>query len=199
MQNSIKDSVSRLLCDRIAVLDLEGYYDIKKEGIYSRAGSEFLFKGIRHNITEIKSTEGIDICWVEEAEKVSQYSWDILVPTVRKEDSEIWVSFNPESEHSATYQKFIVKPPPGTISGFLTYEDNPYFSEALRREMEYDKRVDYEKYLHVWGGQIKRYSEACVFHNKVFVESFEAGEGTHFKFGADWGFSSDPTVLTIVH
>jgi phage terminase large subunit len=195
MQNSIKDSVYRLLCDRIAALDLVEFYDVKKEGIFSKCGSEFLFKGLRHNITEIKSTEGIDICWVEEAEKVSSYSWDILTPTIRKDSSEIWVSFNPEEEKSATYQRFIVSPPPRTISAHLTYKDNPFFSEALRREMEYDKRVDYEKYLHIWEGQVKKYGEACIFHNKISVEDFETPIGVEFKFGADWGFSVDPTVL----
>jgi len=196
MQNSIKDSVYRLLCDRIAALELEKYFTIQREGIFSKTGSEILFKGLRHNITEIKSTEGIDICWVEEAEKVSQYSWDTLIPTVRNDNSEIWVGFNPESENSATYKKFIVNPPPRCISAHLTYKDNPFFTDALRREMEYDKRVDYEKYLHVWEGQVKRYSQACIFHGKVFVEEFETpADIDRFYFGADWGFSNDPVVL----
>ena len=195
MQNSIKDSVYRLLCDRIEVLQLTPFYDIKKEGIYSKMGSEFLFKGLRHNITEIKSTEGIDICWVEEAEKVSAYSWDVLTPTIRKDNSEIWISFNPEEEKGITYQRFVVHPPPDSICEHLTYKDNPFFSEALRKEMEYDKRTDYEKYLHVWEGQVKKYGEACIFHNKIFVEEFDSPEDAQFKFGADWGFSVDPTVL----
>lgn len=195
IQNSIKDSVFRLLCDRIYELGIEPYYDIKRESIKSAAGSEFIFKGLRHNITEIKSTEGIDICWIEEAEKVVQNSWDVLIPTIRKESSEIWVSFNPEDEHSATYQKWVAQPPPSTISAHLTYKDNPFFSDALRREMEYDKRTDYEKYLHVWEGQVKRYSDACIFHNKISIEDFETPADAEFKFGADWGFSVDPTVL----
>lgn len=195
MQNSIKDSVYRLLCDRIAEMGLAHKYTIRKDGIYSRSGSEILFKGLRHNITEIKSTEGIDICWVEEAEKVSSYSWDILIPTIRKEDSEIWISFNPEDEKSATYQRFVVDPPPSCIGAHLTYKDNPFFSDALKREMEYDKRTDYEKYLHVWEGQVKKYGEACIFHNKIVVESFETPEDARFYFGADWGFSVDPTCL----
>lgn len=195
MQNSIKDSVYRLLCDRIEVLKLEPFYDIKKEGIASKCGSEFIFKGLRHNITEVKSTEGIDIVWCEEAEKISEYSWEVLIPTIRNDGSEIWVSFNPEEDKSATYRRFILNPPPSCISAHLTYKDNPFFSEALRKEMEYDKRTDYEKYLHIWEGQVKKYGEACIFHNKIFVEDFESPEDTEFKFGADWGFSVDPTVL----
>lgn len=170
-------------------------YDIKKEGIYSRCGSEFIFKGLRHNITEIKSTEGIDICWVEEAEKVSRNSWDILIPTIRKPNSEIWVSFNPEDEHSATYQMFVVNPLPGTALAHVDYDDNPFLSDEIKREIEYCKRVDYEKYLHVWKGQVKRYSDAVIFGSKVRVEEFETPEDAEFKFGADWGFSNDPTVL----
>lgn len=195
MQNSIRDSVYRLLSDRIAELGLESYYVIKRETILSRCGSEFIFKGLRHNISEIKSTEGIDICWVEEAEKVTENSWTILTPTIRQAGSEIWVSFNPEDEHSATYQRFVAKPSPDMAVGFMIYSDNAKFPSVLHREMEYDKRVDYEKYLHVWEGQVKKYSNACIFHNKVYVEEFETPEDSRFYFGADWGFSNDPTVL----
>lgn len=195
MQNSIRDSVHRLISDRIYALKLEDYFTIKNESIVSKIGSEFLFKGLRHNISEIKSTEGIDICWVEEAEKVSENSWQILVPTIRKEDSEIWVSFNPEDEKSATHQRFIKNPPPDCLRATLNYYDNKYFPEVLRKEMEYDRKVDYEKYLHVWEGQVKRYGDALIFKNKFRVEAFETPEDAQFHFGADWGFSNDPTVL----
>ena len=195
MQNSIRDSVHRLLSDRIEAINHSAYFTIQKEGIASNCGSEIIFKGLRHNISEIKSTEGIDICWVEEAEKVSDESWTTLIPTIRKPNSEIWVSFNPEDEKSATYKRFIKNPPPECQSSFLTYNDNYFFPEVLRKEMEYDKRVDYEKYLHVWEGQIKRYGEALILGKKVKVEEFETPAGTRFFFGADWGFSNDPTVL----
>lgn len=195
MQNSIRDSVHRLLSDRITALGLDDYFIVQKENIQSRVGAEFIFKGLRHNISEIKSTEGIDICWVEEAEKVSAYSWEILIPTIRKENSEIWVSFNPEDEKSATYQRFIAHPSPDTISAFLTWRDNKFFPEVLRKEMEYDRRVDYEKYLHVWEGQVKKYGAACIFQNKFRIEAFDTPADAEFKFGADWGFSNDPTVL----
>lgn len=195
MQNSIKDSVHRLLSDRIVALQAEDRFEIKKESIVSDIGSEFIFKGLRHNISEIKSTEGIDICWVEEAEKVSADSWDTLIPTIRKENSEIWVSFNPESDKSETYKRFISKPSPDVISAHLTWQDNKLFPKVLLRDMEYDKRTDYEKYLHIWEGQVKRYSDALIFKNKIFVEEFETPEGVQLHFGADWGFSNDPTVL----
>ena len=195
MQNSIRDSVHRLLTDRITALGFDDYFIVLKEKITSRCGSEIVFKGLRHNITEIKSTEGIDICWVEEAEKVSDNSWTILIPTIRKDGSEIWVSFNPESENSATYKRFVKNPPPDCKSAFMTYKDNMYFSDVLKREMEYDKRVDYEKYLHVWEGQVKKYGAACIFHNKVRVEAFETPEDAEFHYGMDFGFSNDPFVI----
>jgi len=194
-QNSIRDSVHRLLSDRIHTLGYDNFYVIQKDAIYSRSGSEFLFKGLHHNISEIKSTEGIDICWVEEAEKVSEDSWTVLIPTVRKEDSEIWVSFNQEDEDSATYVRFIKSPSPDCVSAHLTYRDNAMFPEVLRRQMEYDKRVDPDKYEHVWEGKCKGYSDAVIFKGKVFVEDFETPEGVQFHFGSDFGFSQDPAVL----
>lgn len=195
MQNSIRDSVHRLLSDRIRLLELEPFFNIQRESITSKVGSEFIFKGLRHNISEIKSTEGIDICWVEEAEKVSRDSWDILIPTIRKENSEIWVSFNPDDEKSATYQKFVVNPPPDCLCEFLTYEDNKFFPKVLMKELEYDKRVDYEKYLHVWGGRVKRYGAEVIFAGKFTVEEFDTPIDAEFKFGQDFGFSQDPTAF----
>lgn len=195
MQNSIRDSVYRLLVDRINAIGYEQYFDIQRETIYSKCGSEFIFKGLRHNVSEIKSMEGIDICWVEEAEKVTGESWDILIPTIRKEESEIIITFNPEDEKSATYKRFVLNPPPDCLHAHLTWRDNKMFPEVLRREMEYDKRVDYDKYLHIWEGNVKHYSDACIFKNKVTIEEFVTPENIQLYFGADWGFSRDPTVL----
>ena len=197
MQNSIRDSVHRLLRDRIYALGLDNFFIINRENIYSKAGAEFIFKGLHHNISDIKSTEGIDICWVEEAEKVSDDSWTILIPTIRNEGSEIWVSFNPEDERSATFQRFVVNPPDDCISEEINYPDNAFFPEVLRREMEYDKRVDFEKYEHVWLGKLKKYALACIF-KRVRVEDFETPDvesGVQYYYGADFGFSVDPTVL----
>jgi phage terminase large subunit len=97
LQTSIRDSVHKLLKDQILDLGLDQYYYITKELIRSNNGSEFLFKGMKNNVQEIKSLEGIDICWVEEAARMSLESWEILTPTIRKQNSEIWASFNPES------------------------------------------------------------------------------------------------------
>jgi phage terminase large subunit len=194
-QNSIKDSVHKLLSDRISELQFDRFFVIQKDSICSTSGSEFIFKGLHHNISEVKSTEGIDICWVEEAERVSDFSWTVLIPTIRKENSEIWVSFNPEDENSATYTRFVNNPPPDCKSVHLTFRDNEMFPNVLRREMEYDKRVDPDKYEHVWEGKTKGYSSACIFKGKIKVEAFDTPDKVQFFFGADWGFSGDPSVL----
>jgi phage terminase large subunit len=195
IQNSIRDSVHRLLTDRINELGLSDYFIITQDSIKSRYGAEIIFRGLKNNVSEVKSLEGIKIAWIEEAEKVSEESWQVLVPTIREENSEIWVSFNPESEESPTYKRFVVSRRDDSAVGFLNWQDNEYFPEVLRKEMEYDRRVDYEKYLHVWEGQVKRYGQACIFGGKVRVEEFETPEGVQLYFGADWGFSVDPTVL----
>src|SRR5262249_44110905 len=112
LQNSIKDSVHKLLSDQIEILGLREFYDIQQTSIKGVNGTEFSFEGIRHNISKIRSYEGIDICWVEEAVLVSSTSWETLIPTIRKEGSEIWMTFNPELEQDETYKRF-VKDPPG--------------------------------------------------------------------------------------
>ena len=200
MQNSIKDSVYKLLVDQIAEMNLGRNFEIYRDSIRSIYGSEFLFKGLRHNISEIKSTEGIDICWVEEADKVSEDSWTILIPTIRKPNSEIIITFNPEDEKSATFTRFVQKDgkpncPDNCVEQEVNFCDNPWFPEVLRREMEYDKRVDYEKYEHVWLGKVKKYANALIFKGKVRVEAFETPVGVQLYFGADFGFSVDPAVL----
>lgn len=161
LQVSIADSVHRLLSDRIESLGLSAFYQIQAKTITGLNGSEFLFKGLRHNATEIKSTEGIDICWVEEAEKVSQASWEILIPTVRKEGSEIWVSFNPKNATDPTYKRFVMDPPPDSVVRKVSYQDNPFFPEVLELERLDLLRRDPEAYRHVWEGEFDtRYSGA---------------------------------------
>ena len=195
-QNSIRDSVHRLLVDQIYALHLEDFFTIFKDSIICPIfRSEFIFKGLHTAIQEIKSLEGITRCWVEEAEAVSEYSWTVLIPTIRAQGSQFYVSYNSESENSATYIRFHKNPPPDSNIVFSTYADNPWFPETLRREMEYDKRVDYEKYEHVWLGLPKTYGEALIMRGKIKVEAFETPPDAQLLFGADFGFSVDPTVL----
>lgn len=193
-QSSIRESVHQLLSRQIEVLGLEPFYTIHRDTIRSSVGSEFIFKGLQKP-TEIKSMEDIDICWLEEAQTATNDSWEILIPTIRKEGSEIWLSWNTGEEKDATYQRFVVNPPDDCISIKATYRDNPYFPEILERERLYLQRVDPEAYDHVWEGNPRSISDACIFKNKFVVEEFEAPDGVRFYYGADWGFSTDPTTL----
>lgn len=195
LQTSIKDSVHKLLCDTIYTLHLEQYFDITRDTIRCHNGSEFIFKGLQNQTNEIKSIEGIDICWVEEAQSVSEDSWAVLIPTIRKEDSEIWITFNPDREEDATYQRFVINPPPESIVQLINYYDNPWFPEVLRKEMEYDKQVDYAKYEHVWLGKTVLNTEAQIYHDKFETKEFETPANVTFYYGADWGFANDPTAL----
>ncbi|AWP32660.1 terminase [Pantoea vagans] len=198
VQNSIKDSVHKLLKDQIEMLGLNPWFRITNESITSASGSEFLFKGLRFDPLGIKSTEGVDICWVEEAQSVSSDSWAILIPTIRKEGSEIWVTFNPGKESDPTYQRFIVTPPDDSITVEVNYYDNPYLPETLRKEMEYCKRVDYEAYEHIWLGKPKSISDSVIFRNRYRVEAFPDDlwqQADRLFFGADFGFANDPSTL----
>ena len=195
LQKSIADSVHKLLCDLIIKYGLEEAFTITHTSIKSDSGSEFIFAGLRSNISEIKSMEGIDICWVEEAQAVSEESWKILIPTIRKENSEIWISFNPDSIDDPTFKRFVLNPPPGSVVQKINYNQNPFFPETLRREMEWDRKVDYEKYLWVWEGEPRAMTDAQVFKGKYKVDVFDTPTDAVFYYGADWGFAQDPTVL----
>lgn len=195
VQASIKDSVYKLLCDNIDALGLSKFFYITRDTIRCVNGSEFFFKGIQNNVNEIKSMEGIDYCWVEEAQNVSQESWDILIPTIRKEGSEIWITFNPDREEDATYRMFVKNPRDDCICVKVNYDQNPWFPETLRQEMEYCKRVDYGKYEHVWLGKTVINTEAQIYNGKFEVLDFETPEGIELYYGADWGFANDPTAL----
>ena len=195
-QASIRDSVHRVLADQIALLDLSGFYTVQESAILGANGTEFLFKGLRRDIAQIKSTEGIDVCWVEEAEAVSDNSWRTLVPTIRKPDSEIWVSFNPALESDPTYQRFVVRPPERSVCRKVSYVDNPWFPDVLREEQEALRRSDPEAHAHIWGGEPWSRADAQVLSGKWRVEDFtpEPSWGTPL-YGADWGFAVDPTIL----
>lgn len=197
IQKSIRDSVKALLVKKIKELGYEKDFDVLDTEIRHRNGSLATFVGLRTNIESVKSTEDVDIAYVSEARTVSQNSWDVLTPTIRNEGSEIWVDFNPKFPDDPVDAMFAGKdgPPPGSIVRHINYTDNKHFPEVLRREMEYDKRRDPEKYQHVWLGQHKKNSEARVFKNVRIEPVPTPPPGTVFRFGADWGFSVDPSVL----
>lgn len=153
IQASIADSVHKTLCDAIDLIGVQSFFRINENSIRSVNGSEFIFQGIKNNPSEIKSLQGINYCWVEEAENVSEESWEILTPTIREEGSEIWISFNPRMKSDPTYQRFVAKPPRDCISVKMNFSDNPFFPEVLRREMEECKALNEAKYRHIWLGE----------------------------------------------
>lgn len=153
LQLSIGESVHRLIADCIERLGLSGFFTIEKATIYGANGSQFLFAGIKNNVTKIKSMEGIDIAWCEEAEAISAHSWNVLIPTIRKPGSEIWASFNPGNILDETYQRFVVSPPSDSLVVKVNHSDNPWFPEVLRREMEAMRETDPELARHIWDGE----------------------------------------------
>src|SRR5258708_6557463 len=181
LQNSISESVHRLLSDQIEEMGYGALFEVQQNSIYRRPydtetgklrGSEFFFYGIKSNTNKIKSAEGITIVWCEEAEKISEGSWEILIPTIRTPGSEIWVSFNPDEENDPTYQRFVVRPPPDALVHEVNWHQNPYFPEVLRTEMEYLRSVDVEAYEHVWNGQCRRNASSQIFRGKYIIEEF---------------------------
>jgi len=167
LQNSITDSVHALLADQIKTMGIESFYEIQNTVIYGKNGTEFLFAGLKHNITKIKSFEGVDICWVEEAQTVSKSSWDTLIPTVRKDKSEIWITFNPELDTDETYKRFVVHPPSNAVVQKVNWSDNPWFPEVLRDEKDDLKERDMDAYLNVWEGNTRQVLDGAVYANEL--------------------------------
>jgi phage terminase large subunit len=168
VQKSIKDSVHSLLSDQIQAVGLGGLYDVLQNEIRGKNGTEFIFAGLStQTIESIKSYEGIDIVWVEEARAVSKRSWSILIPTIRKQGSEIWISFNPELDTDETYLRFVANPPPDSEVVKLTWRDNPWFSETLRKEMEHLKAVDQESWENVWEGKCRSAVEGAIYRREI--------------------------------
>jgi phage terminase large subunit len=153
LQNSIGDSVHKLLSDLIAEYGLSAFYEVQKAVIRGKNGTEFIFKGLKYNATEIKSTEGVDVAWIEEAEKVSDASWEMLIPTIRKPDSEIWISFNTKNLTDPTYQRFVVNADSDMLVRKVSWRDNPFFPAVLELERRRLETSDPEAYAHVWDGE----------------------------------------------
>lgn len=153
VQNSIKDSVKQLLQDKIAKFGLEPFFDILEGEIRGPRGSQIVFKGMQsYNASNIKSLEGYDVAWVEEAQTLSQHSLDLLRPTLRKEGSELWFSWNPRFKTDPVDMFFRKSPPPDAISVMVNWYDNPWFPDVLHKEMRHDFEVDEDKAEHIWNG-----------------------------------------------
>jgi phage terminase large subunit len=166
-QTSIKDSVHKLLCDQVYNLNLQAHYEMTQTTIRGTNGTEFIFAGIKNNVSNLKSVEGIDICWVEEANNVTSLSWDILIPTIRKEDSEIWITFNPELPTDETYKRFVLNPPDNAVVQKVNWSDNPWFPEVLDLERQSLKNRDFEAYQNVWEGFTRSTIDGAVFAREM--------------------------------
>jgi phage terminase large subunit len=167
-QKSIADSVHKLLSDQVDALGLGDIYDVQKQAIIGSNGTDFIFVGLKHNVASIKSLEACDMLWIEEAQSVSKNSWQIVIPTIRKPGSEIWVSYNPELETDATHKLFIVNdPPPGSRVVKMTWRDNPWFPEVLRIEMEHLRATDQAAYEHVWEGECRSAMEGAIYAEEI--------------------------------
>jgi phage terminase large subunit len=172
-QTSIKDSVHKLLCDQIESLGLLGFYEITQTSIRGKNGTEFSFVGLKNNVGNVKSYEGVDICWVEEAQTTSRLSWNVLIPTIRKEGSEIWISFNPELETDETFQRFVVNPPEDAKIVKINWSDNPWFPETLRMEKDALRIRDNNAYLNVWEGLCRRTVDGAIFAKEMEMADLE--------------------------
>ncbi len=200
VQKSLKQSVKKLLENKISEMGVSHYFEVQQTEIHSRHGGVIIFQGMQnHTADSIKSLEGFDIAWVEEAQSMSQFSLDILRPTIRKPGSQLWFSWNPRFSTDAIEQLLRgPEQPPRSVVVPVNYSDNPWFPEDLRGEMEYDRRRDPDKYKHVWGGAYLENSEKRVFRNWS-IEEFEAPPDAIHRLGADWGFAVDPTVGVRCH
>lgn len=172
-QTSIKDSVHKLLCDQIELMNLHGFYEITQSSIRGKNGTEFAFVGLKNNVANVKSYEGVDYCWVEEAQTVSRHSWNTLIPTIRKEGSEIWITFNPELETDETYQRFVVKPPDNAVVQKINWSDNPWFPEVLALEKDALKSRDPSAYQTVWEGLCRLTVDGAIFANEMQVAELD--------------------------
>lgn len=166
-QNSMSESVHRVLADQISRLGMNYLYEVQQARIIGRNGTGFWFEGIKNNVNRIKSYEGIDICWVEEANNVSRFSWGVLIPTIRKEGSEIWITFNPELEEDYTYKRFVKEKDDSMSVVHMTYRDNPWFPDVLRDEMERDRARDEDYYNNVWEGRCLQILEGAIYAREL--------------------------------
>lgn len=201
-QNSVKDSVYQILVDTIKRFGVEPWFRITQSEIECLlTGSTFTFKGLQHQVQELKSFEGADRVWVEEAQNMSKKSLDVLIPTIRRPGSELWFSFNSYDETDAVYQKFILnEPPEDSIVVQVNYYDNPWFPEVLEKERQECLKKSPEDYDWIWEGALRSIDETTIFKNVVVVP-FESPainiprEEVAWKFGLDFGYATDPSAF----
>lgn len=167
---SIKDSVHQLLEDQVKSLGMNDFYEVLKAEVRGRNGTTFTFHGLRdQSVHNIKSLEGADILWVEEAQSVSRKSWSTVIPTIRKPGSEIWVSFNPNLETDDTYQRWVVNPPSNSVVVKTSWKDNPYLSEEIRSDIDHLRASDHDEYEHVYEGVCKQVVDGAIYKDQLIA------------------------------
>jgi phage terminase large subunit len=194
-QNSINESVHHLLQAQITALKLDSFYDIQNQSIKGANGSEFVFAGLKNNVTRIKSFEGVDIAWVEEAQTVSKGSWDTLIPTIRKDGSEIWITFNPELESDETFKRFVLRPPGDAAVVKVNWTDNPWFPEVLEKERLERKERDPDGYQNIWEGNCRVSLDGAIYARELRIAQedgrirsvpYDSAKQVHTFFDLGW-------------
>lgn len=197
IQKSISDSVYSVIVSYIEDKGLTKDFKILNNSITNlKTGAEFIFAGLKSNITSIKSINKLRVVLVDEAENVSQNSWDILLPTPRYGDVRIYVVFNPRFEDDPTYQQFVATDDPRKLVIDIQYSDNPWFPPSLERARQRDAKGDAGRYAWIWQGKFLQITDASIFGKKIVSRDFEIdisfGEPL---IGIDWGFSNDPNAV----
>ena len=202
VQKSIQQSVHQLLTDQIENLGLGSQYEVLANEIRGKNGTQFFFSGLSDMTAEsLKSFEGVDICWVEEAQSVTKTSWNILIPTIRADGSEIWVSYNPQLESDETHQRFAVKPPPDCVSVEINWRDNPYFPKVLEAErLHAQKTMKPEEYNHIWEGKCKPAVEGAIYFDEISKAHIDrVPHDAQLKTHAVWdlGFNDAMSIILV--
>lgn len=169
VQKTVKDSVHKLLSDQIEKMGLGSFYEVLETIIRGKNGTEFLFAGLANQTSDsLKSLEGIDRVWCEEAHSISKKSWDVLIPTIRAPESEIWVTFNPVLDTDETYRRFVLQPPPNSMVVEVNYHDNPWFPAVLEAERIHCKATETEDtYNNIWEGKCRSAIEGAIYANEI--------------------------------
>ena len=179
-QNKIEESVYTLLKIQIARFGLSDDFTIlNTKIIHKYTGSEFIFYGLWRHVEEIRSLEGVDIHWAEEAHLLSKEQWDIIEPTLRKEGSQHWIIFNPRFITDFVWKRFVVKPPPDTVSRQINYDENPFLSNTSRKVIEGVKAEDEEDYRHRYLGEPKSDDDRVIIKRSHLLAAVDA----HKKLG----------------
>ena len=205
VQKSIKQSVHTLLVDQIQELNLGYFYKVTETEIRGLNNTTFSFSGLAtHTVESVKSFEGMDRVWVEEAQTVSKKSWDILTPTIRKPESEVWVTFNPDLDTDETYQRFVVNPPPDSLVVPINWDSNPWFPEVLDKERLHCLHTNPKDYENIWGGKPKTVVDGAIYadefqlmvdESRINLCRHDPALKTHAIFDLGW---NDAMTIIIV-